>query len=979
LLAVFLIVGGITASLLIALTIAYIYRQTMSGRHCNDRSKQMMMMMMAEKNTVGGGLVVYDESMTATTRRSCSPVTTVGSTGRTMHSRRTNGRTCVTALYFAFWGIYSIAFTFTALSLVAVTLTGSAIVRLRGGGGVGVTVSTTVTIRSAVRNVTAAASLSVDRYAAAETRRLEEAVTEAQRACSDSYVNELFVGVAALMHDVMTADRETVSQTLRHRTSELMDVYKRRLDSYAADYRANLTSAVSAAVSAYRKYLKRVMGGDWLAFPRRLFNETGPAFAATGSSVGRLRGVRLAASDDLLGEDADVGAFMEIEEVENVQLWPIQFWERFDYSLPMMPSLPVLTLNHSAPHCQLDGTRHVPNVTRNIPLDRLDSSHFVSSSPPATSPSPPSTFDSDSNVPDGSSSNSGGDGGSIGSYPPRYSTGNVAEEYRLLPEEQAAGGTGTGRLPGRRSGSDDSEAFHSSSEYRGGRTGGVFDQFNLDALRILFLILDALLLLYRITNVYVGGVLVSRRFGAVDDYEDSSGAAAAADRTPLPSPSKLLTTTAGANQINMDQQRTCCPPSRPIAMGCGAREHSVVEVPPVTSGYARDCIVSGDYLQQPVRLQQQQYNPEYHIASSADGNAVRRSSTVELKDETLPERHNCDTAKVVIGQMLESSSLPKAIVAVILTLMFYVVARSVVVLLDVGLLSSVDALGVYVQSVGVRVNQTNQYIDDTARHLNDLARAVYGEQMKAELINLQSLVEFFNAEQWRLTKNYAAEICAIKKRSHDDNWTCDVLVSPSRLEVPMLPCNFIPVQPHLYTDFDTDDFESQLNVALEPVVDAIRTVITRTSYIALAVVSCTLAVHVASCFLFHHFRLSSSPAVDRRRRVYVTTAHAPSADDMPPPQQPLHDHQVSSGRHHNATGRPEPEVGDTSDSADDAGVMSTRLRPPLPPGPPKSPPVIFGPPSSLLHGTTQLKARTNNSATLLSQSSLDFKYSETKV
>ena len=79
---------------------------------------------------------------------------------------------------------------------------------------------------------------------------------------------------------------------------------------------------VVGALTTYRKYLKRVLGGDWLAFPRRLFNDT-------ASVVMGERSIVLPADADLLGTEANFGAFVEVEEVENVQLWPIQFWQRF--------------------------------------------------------------------------------------------------------------------------------------------------------------------------------------------------------------------------------------------------------------------------------------------------------------------------------------------------------------------------------------------------------------------------------------------------------------------------------------------------------------------------------------------------------------------------------------------------------------------------------------------------------------------------
>jgi hypothetical protein len=59
-----------------------------------------------------------------------------------------------------------------------------------------------------------------------------------------------------------------------------------------------------------------------------------------------------------------------------------------------------------------------------------------------------------------------------------------------------------------------------------------------------------------------------------------------------------------------------------------------------------------------------------------------------------------------------------------------------------------------------------------------------------------------DAEQRRLMKNLAAEICAVTvgAQGNDDHWLyCDRDLAPYRLETPILPCNFIPVQPRFYT------------------------------------------------------------------------------------------------------------------------------------------------------------------------------------
>jgi len=132
------------------------------------------------------------------------------------------------------------------------------------------------------------------------------------------------------------------------------------------------------------------------------------------------------------------------------------------------------------------------------PLHHLDAAHFFSTGA-ATDPNP---------TPHG-----------VDGAPPLPSVvgGNVAEEYRLL-----------------------ASATRSSAPAGVPQRHGYLELLDLDALRIVFLLLDAALLLYRITNVYMGGLVVSRRCD--DDFSATIGG-----RRATSSPGKASTrlTTAG--------------------------------------------------------------------------------------------------------------------------------------------------------------------------------------------------------------------------------------------------------------------------------------------------------------------------------------------------------------------------------------------------------------------------------------------------
>ena len=51
------------------------------------------------------------------------------------------------------------------------------------------------------------------------------------------------------------------------------------------------------------------------------------------------------------------------------------------------------------------------------------------------------------------------------------------------------------------------------------------------------------------------------------------------------------------------------------------------------------------------------------------------------------------------------------------------------------------------------------------------------------------------AEQQRLTESYRAELCSVMK----SRWGCDVDLTPPLLDIPVVPCNFIPIDAQLYS------------------------------------------------------------------------------------------------------------------------------------------------------------------------------------
>lgn len=198
-------------------------------------------------------------------------------------------------------------------------------------------------------------------------------------------------------------------------------------------------------------------------------------------------------------------------------------------------------------------------------------------------------------------------------------------------------------------------------------------------------------------------------------------------------------------------------------------------------------------------------------------------------------------------------------------------------------------------------------------------------------------------------------------------------------------------------DFSVEDYERQLDLALSPLISAAKLAITRTSQVIVVVVVFVIAVHVASAVLRCYFRLDGGASrgdfsSDRGpKNVYVTAHAAPVVQvggEGASTGGVCSDDDGAGGtltarlrRPGGSTGmiRPTGTIaagGEEFDSAgeDDLdGLAAVSRRPVMNTSVESSPTPVAG--------GQQLTLRTarRTSVTLTPQSTLEFKYSETKV
>ncbi len=107
-------------------------------------------------------------------------------------------------------------------------------------------------------------------------------------------------------------------------------------------------------------------------------------------------------------------------------------------------------------------------------------------------------------------------------------------------------------------------------------------------------------------------------------------------------------------------------------------------------------------------------------------------------------RKKMDSCRHTIGKLLQSSLIPKLLIASVLLLIFYILISSACVVLSVDTLSDVGAFRLFMAGLEAQVNQTNWYLSQQAAHFNQVTMRIYESQMRSELLHLQSMLEYFN-------------------------------------------------------------------------------------------------------------------------------------------------------------------------------------------------------------------------------------------
>lgn len=236
--------------------------------------------------------------------------------------RRRRGQRIYVGVFLVLWSVYCVTFTATILfNLVAFVLRPEwrRLAQLADD------------LESERGNLSANLSAAVDGFLEGRTRAKERLVGDMRRACSN-HVGALYRSVATdmvagLFDSRTSASRRrgdggagpSVSRLLGSRLQSRLDYYRDAVGNFSRDLRVKVTADVRRSMRGYRKYIEGVFWNGWMTFAQRIFND----------SAGFRRRILPGNFESLFsGSEVEFGMFLEIEEIETVQLWSTEFWER---------------------------------------------------------------------------------------------------------------------------------------------------------------------------------------------------------------------------------------------------------------------------------------------------------------------------------------------------------------------------------------------------------------------------------------------------------------------------------------------------------------------------------------------------------------------------------------------------------------------------------------------------------------------------
>lgn len=342
-----------------------------------------------------------------------------------------------------------------------------------------------------------------------------------------------------------------------------------------------------------------------------------------------------------------------------------RFYNRF----PDGPTFNVPFVNLTHLHCTTDGSRNIPNMKHLLQLDRLHSFRFFSTR--------------------------------VSSKIHDIGLGMSSSTARLHEDRQQTQGDSLQQET-----EDDSRFCDDLSNLETFVFSGV--------LRTVFLVLDAVLLLYRFTAMYSNGLTLWRRLTGSSNGSARSniGRSMSTERTLTPS---------NAVPDRRHPEFTAAEFGSPLCETSSDFHHRRTDRLTAVGQHRQNCV---------------KRRTEVARVGSSDVVFAHLPSSTQSNGESV---------KVIVIRILQSGTLIKFLFAGVVLLVSYVVLKSTVLFLNTEVFIGIDCFNMYINAIAVQMNESNWYVSDEAKHLNQLAVDYHRNHVQSELTNLKGLLEYFNS------------------------------------------------------------------------------------------------------------------------------------------------------------------------------------------------------------------------------------------
>ena len=238
--------------------------------------------------------------------------------------KMSSGQFLFVILYVVFKIIYSLLFTFTVFStLIIICLQGD----IDQVGQVSVA-------QGRQYNKSRDYQRSIEAYMEDELQRQTKMVTNMQGACNQ-YMEDLMGSILKQIENATSEEsinyfvreKDSITKNMKERFQQFLSDYGLELEEFKEKYEGNFNAGIKTALSKHKKYLNKIYDNGWFQFPQILYNTT--------RVMDALPETKKAVERELSGDEVDFAKFLDqswptdnVHVTEQVQLIPVQFWER---------------------------------------------------------------------------------------------------------------------------------------------------------------------------------------------------------------------------------------------------------------------------------------------------------------------------------------------------------------------------------------------------------------------------------------------------------------------------------------------------------------------------------------------------------------------------------------------------------------------------------------------------------------------------